>query len=371
MSFREFCLTVRGACLASCPTVDSSEPDMEAELTRRVLVAPDVDAPLAVCSATGVLQSATPAALTLLRRLGVVSEVPAPLPSGLWSSLENAAVGDAIEWQPPQAAGGMLGCTRYVVQQVGFLLLMREVSQNHAALSEVLNRQRLESTGRLVASVAHDVRSSVASIVYSADFLYTRGAEVNPHTLRDTMREICDASLRLQLTVDGLLDFARLGPAISVPVSLREALNRAQGMLRSFYRYGAHRLRVELEPEAEWVRGNPVVIEQIFVNLLLTMAEHAEAPRTVTVSAGGPSDLEGRSPLVHTLIHVTDGGASNAEHVGSWTRAPLFTSEVASIRLALRDAWAAAESQGGDLSFETTDGGARFAVRLQRSEGPR
>ncbi len=81
------------------------------------------------------------------------------------------------------------------------------------------------------------------------------GPAVNEVTLRETVQEICDASRRLQLTVDGLLDYARLGPTIAVPVSLREVMNRAQGLLRSFYRSGSHRLRVGIAPEADWVRG--------------------------------------------------------------------------------------------------------------------
>ena len=76
-----------------------------------------------------------------------------------------------------------------------------------------------------------------------------------------------------------LLDYAHLGPSVSGPVSLRDVLNRALSTLRPHYHEGAHRLRVDLAPRAEWVRGNPLVVEQIFVSLLLNCVEASSAPR--------------------------------------------------------------------------------------------
>ena len=55
---------------------------------------------------------------------------------------------------------------------------MREVSAKQIALSERLHRQRIDTTERLVASIAHDIRSSVASVVYSADFLNVSGSSI-------------------------------------------------------------------------------------------------------------------------------------------------------------------------------------------------
>jgi signal transduction histidine kinase len=340
-------------------------------LPRHALVAQGIEAPLAFCSASGELESATPAALALLRRMGVAAEPPTPLPPSLWAELSYARIGDAIDWHPPGASGSLLGCTRYALQQGGYLLLMREVSDKQAALSETLQRQRLESTGRLIASIAHDVRSSVGSIVYSADFLDAGAGSMTQETLQATLRDISDASRRLQLTVDGLLDYARLGPAISVSVSLREVLSRTQGLLRTFYRDGAQRLRVELPTQDAWVRGNPVVVEQVFSNLLLTLADGHDAPSVVSIAAREVGSHEGSGSLGVIEVRVQfveanarEHGIEPGEHAPSAWRRPGF-------QLAFADAQAAAESQGGGVSIEPTAAGTAFTVRLPRSEGPR
>ncbi|HEX6241053.1 MAG TPA: histidine kinase dimerization/phospho-acceptor domain-containing protein [Polyangiales bacterium] len=350
--------------------VETVHGNPDALLPQHELIGEGVEAPLAFCSATGEIESATPTALRLLQRLGVLDELPTQLPATLWNELSRVRVGDAIDWQPPQASSSLLGCTRYPLQQGGYLLLMREVSDKQAALSEQLQRQRVESTGRLIASIAHDVRSSVASIVYGADFLEARQGSLTHETLQATVRDIADASRRLQLTVDGLLDYARLGPAISVSVSLREVLSRTQGLLRSFYRDSAQRLRLELPSHDCWVRGNPVVVEQVFANLLLTLVAANEVPAVVSVSsreltAGNhnhPGMIEIRVQVVEA--NAREHGVEPGEHARwAWQR-PSF-------QFAFADAQAAAESQGGSVSIEPGAAGTSFSVRLPRSEGPR
>jgi signal transduction histidine kinase len=342
-----------------------------AEFGNDVLALNAIEAAIAVCSSSGELEAATPVALALLRRLGVLESAPAPLPAELWRLLERVAAGEAIEWRPPSAQRHLLGCTRYALSRRRSLLLMREVSEKHLALSERLHRQRLESTGRLVASIAHDIRSSVASIAYSADFLSVGGATITKEVLAETAREISEASRRLQLTVDGLLDYARLGPSVSIPVSLREVLSRSQGLLRSLYREGVHRLRVELGANAEWVRGNPITIEQIFVNLLLNAAEASADPRLVSVTSEvtprGPSDAE----TSYVCIRVCDDGPGIPESLAESVFAPFFTTKQDGTGLGLTTAREAAESFDGHLLLEPCPRGACFAVYLKRSEAPR
>lgn len=349
--------------------METVQGNPDALLPQQELVGEGVEAPLAFCSASGEIESATPVALRLLQRLGVLEALPARLPASLWQALSRAGVGDAIDWQPPRAASNLLGCTRYPLQQGGYLLLMREVSDKHAALSEQLRRQRMESTGRLIASIAHDVRGSVASIVYAADFLEARSSGLTHDALQATVRDIAEASRRLQLTVDGLLDYARLGPAISVSVSLREVLNRTQGLLRSFYRDGAQRLRVELPGQDSWVRGNPVVVEQVFANLLLTLVAANEAPAVVGVRTRDLASCHHHPGMIEIRVQAVaanarEHGVEPGEHARSVWQRPSF-------QFAFADAQAAAESQGGSVSIEPRAAGTAFSVRLPRSEGPR
>lgn len=225
-----------------------------------------------------------------------------------------------------------------------------------------LHRLRRADTSRLIASVAYDVLGSVASIVYSADFLDDRGSALQVETLRETVREIYDTSRRLQLTVDGLLDYAELGPAISVPVSLHEVLHHAHGVLRTLSRNAALRLRIELGKDAAFARGNPIIFEQLFVNLLLTCARLGGSSSLVSVRSTAPAG----PGVVHVQLSCERQGRAVTES----TLAPLRATSGLS-RSVLLDARSAAESQGGRLVVEHHEQQSVFTVELPRSEGLR
>jgi len=330
-----------------------------------------VEAPLLLCAGNGQLKLATPSATALLRRVAI-SEQARALPVDLWRLLERTPTGEAVEWRPRGAPHNVLGCTRYSAGQGTYLLLMREVSEKHLLQSERLRRQGLDSTERLVASIAHDIRSSVASVVYSACFLEVSGATIAPTALSETVKDLSKASATLQFTVDALLDYARLGPNVSVPVPLREVINRALGSLSSHYQGGAHRLRMDVAPRAQWVRGNPLVLEQIFVNLLLNAVEASDKPRCVIVTAFPV--LPPRRPRADTsfyvCVRVWDDGPGIPEDLREYVFDPFFSTKLGGTGLGLAVAQQAAESLDGSLELTDDASGTCFSVFLPGCEEP-
>lgn len=323
-----------------------------------------VEAPLILCSSTGEVVTATPTAMALMQRLAVPSSAPGRLPADLWALLERVGSGNSVQWRPPGTSRLVLGCTRYRARE-GFLLTMKEVSDVHAAQSRRFHRQRLESTGRLVASIAHELRNPIASIVYCADVLAMYGSDIPSDTLAETMGEMIAASSRVQATVAGLLDYARLGPTINVPVALDQVLTRAQGFLRSVYREGSHQMRVDLAPEARVVRGNSLSIEQIFVNLLLNAAEAATTrPVTVRISSCLVEDerRDSSTPMVRIAVH--DDGLGIPPELRANVFEPFFTTREEGTGLGLNNAREAAESLGGSLALVDSEVGACFVVHL-------
>ncbi len=350
---------------------EPSRADGDAMALSHALDIAAVEAPIALCTATGELLGATRPALTLLRRVSSVEQTPARVPRELWRLLERTATGEAVEWRATGSPHEVLGCTRYAAAPGTFALLLREVSAKRLALAERLERQRQELTERLITAVARDIRGAVASVVYSADFL-SSGGVIPPELLSEAVRDIAKASANLQQTLDALLDYARLGPSVAVAVPLREVLNRALGSLRAHYRDGAHRVRVDLAPRAEWVRGNPIVLEQVFVSLLLNAVEASAAPRCVIVTAfpalrphsshsGGPHPV---------CIRVWDDGPGIPRAQRELVFEPFFSTKQHSLGLGLYLARQAVESMEGTLELSDDDTGTCFSLILLGAEEP-
>jgi signal transduction histidine kinase len=81
---------------------------------------------------------------------------------------------------------------------------MREVSDKLAERSLRLQSRHAQAIDRLVASFAHELRSSLSSIVYGADFLELAGGELTREALTQTLKELAMGSRRLQLSVDSV-----------------------------------------------------------------------------------------------------------------------------------------------------------------------
>jgi signal transduction histidine kinase len=325
----------------------------------------DTGVPMAACNQAGEILALTPPAKSVLERVGIdASRLPCALPAKLWRDLSSVPEGEAIEWHAaPGDTEASLGCTRYTFGRTGFIVLMREVSAKRRELSRRLHQQRLESTGRLVASIAHDVRTALASVLYNADFLATAVHELPPREIVETAKEIHAAGRRLEGICAGLLGFAKLGPPVVDDVAVEEVVGRACSLVRPMYRDRAHRLRSHVSMPGLRVRGNSILIDQILVNLLVNAAEASHDPVQVTLECEAePSGPNGSTQRVR--ISVTDDGPGVPESLRDSIFHPFFTTHADGSGLGLTTAREAAREMGGDLLLEETPRGARFVALL-------
>ncbi len=324
-----------------------------------------VGSALAVCDEAGRVLGITPVARRLLQSVGVdARELPVALPSNLWRDLCASPLGHAIEWRPPgSGAFAFLGFTRYRLGGTHFVLLMREISQKQLELSRRLHQQRLEAIGRLVALIAHDLRAPLASIVFNVDVLSSRRERLTPDVIDGVLDGLRAGSERLRWAVDGLLDFARLGPLLAVDVDLGECLARVSGLVRPLLRDRSHRLTCKVDEGARWVRANSLVVEQVLVNLVMNAAESSERAEQIELEAAPDG---ARAELIR--VRVRDTGPGVPLVLRDRVFEPFFTTKPKGTGIGLTTAREAARDLGGDLVLEDSDGGACFAFLLPRAK---
>lgn len=318
--------------------------------------------------ADGTLVGATDVGLRVLRRVGVAThELPRPLPPELFDLLRSAPLGEPLEWNAPGVSEDVcLGCTGYPLGPDHVFVVMRELSRQHRELSRRLHRQRLEITGRLVASIVHDLRAPLASMVFNAEALSGRVAELAPVQIEEVVDDLAVAARRLRVTVDGLLGFARLGPRDRVQASIDEVFERISGLVRPIFRARGHVLTVARGPGATSVAASPLVVEQILANLALNASEAAGGPITVAMEARAvPGSARPR-----IRIRVRDDGPGIAGEVRPHVFQPFFTTKDTGTGLGLTTAREAARELGGDLRLEPVDAAPGACFTLELPAGP-
>lgn len=214
--------------------------------------------------------------------------------------------------------------------------------------------------GTLLSSVSHDLRTPLAAITGAATTL--RDQEVDGATRRELVETICEESDRMERLVGNLLDMTRLDSGAVAPrrewIPVEELVGAA--LARTETLLARHRVRTEIPDGAALVSVDPVLLEQLLVNLLENAARHTPPGTEVLVRARGePAGLD---------LEVADQGPGiapgEAERVFErFHRGGRATGQGAGLGLAI--ARAIAEVHGGTLRVAPRDGGgASFRLLL-------
>lgn len=250
-------------------------------------------------------------------------------------------------------------------RQVAVALERTRLSEE--AKQSALRAKAEEMRSSLLSAVSHDLRTPLASITGAATSLRD-DTNLGAGTRGELVDSIVDQAERLERLVANLLDMTRLesgGIALRRDwVPLDEMVGSALTRLEA--RLGARTVKVSIAPDVPLVSVDPVLFEQVFVNLL----ENAEK----YTPAGTPIEIEARSDGERVEIDIVDHGAglpSGAEALifEKFYRGPGVG--VSGVGLGLPICKGIVEAHGGTIRAETRfNGGAAFHISIPRGGTP-
>lgn len=219
----------------------------------------------------------------------------------------------------------------------------------------------------LLAAIAHDHRTPLATIIGAASSLSEQDARMSPEQRRRLAGTIVDEAGRLARLTDNTLQLARLdAPGVQLSLdweSAEELVGSAVARVRRFH--GARRVHTRVEPGLPLLRCDAVLIVQMLVNLLDNALKHGapDAPIELLVQRVMPDRL---------MLAVRDRGpgvppADRERIFDVFQRGGGAQPSGAGIGLAL--CRAVARVHGGTLSVRTRNhGGASFECLLPLAE---
>lgn len=260
------------------------------------------------------------------------------------------------------------------------------------ARSAALRAKTEEMRSSLLSAVSHDLRTPLASITGAATSLRD-DANLGAATRDELVDAICDEAERLERLVANLLDMTRLeSGALSlnrdwVPVDelVSSALTRLEARL------GDRPVRVALAEDLPLVHVDPVLFEQLLVNLLENAAKYTPPGSALEISArvqraGEAKGVAKRAPGDPAgdvvLLELRDHGPGIPPGEEEKVFAKFFRGQntssagVTGAGLGLPICRGIAEAHGGSLRVVPADeradggGGARFRVTLPSGGGP-
>jgi PAS domain S-box-containing protein len=279
--------------------------------------------------------------------------------------------GPALEIQG-RRAGGEAFPMEVTLRAIGegesesYVLIVRDLTERvrldeerERMRAQLAQTARMESIGRMVAGVAHELNNPLTAILAFAQDLLRQST--NPADT-EALTTIVEQSQRCRAIVQDLLTFARTKREERRLVGIAEIVKR---VMSAFSRQAAERdvvVDVAVRDTLPPIHANPAAIEQVLTNLL-SNALHA-------VGSGGWIGVKGLVQGDRLAVMVEDDGPGIPAGVLARLFEPFFTTKDPGqgTGLGLSVSHGIAEQHGGTLLAENRAGpderGARFTLLL-------
>ena len=233
-----------------------------------------------------------------------------------------------------------------------------------AAEEQVLQRQRLETLGRLTAGVAHDLNNMLGAILASCSYVM----ELSPEERAgeeglDCMQDVESAATRAATLSRRLLGFTRSQPQHGL-VNLTEVCREAAKIAQRTFEASVT-VDLDLRPKM-YVTGDSAQLLQVVLNLLVNARDAIQETEGshITLRLARRSERRGSFTAVLT---VEDDGPGIPENVLPHIFDPFFTTKdvrtgtgvgLATVREIVGN------HAGSVVAEDRPEGGARFRVEL-------
>ena len=234
---------------------------------------------------------------------------------------------------------------------------------------QLIEAERMAAIGEVVASVAHGIRNPLANIRASAqvallDCKDCDQTAVGPRSLANIMAEVDRLAARLK----ELLQFVRPAERRDQPINLNTVIQGALSLLAGRIAEAQIRLEHRLAAALPVISGDPMVLEQVFMNLIGNAVEAMSADGGTITLTTGTERSEG-APMVFAEVRDTGTGIP-PEKIGKIFDL-FYTSKAQGTGLGLAVAKKFTEVHGGTISVRSGLGeGATFRVTFPCRPSP-
>ncbi len=224
------------------------------------------------------------------------------------------------------------------------------VAKNKALEDELHSKEKLVSMGRVISSIAHELRNPLGIIRSSSEFLLKRQKEKDTDVASQRiLTAIHDESCRLSQTINDFLDYARPRQLQDKPVSINMVLDEVMAFLEG--EFNRCQMSVERQiPENFVVVGDKDLLYRAFYNILVNAQQAIDGPGFITIQGTKKSD---------TLLELTftDSGPGFPPDSMESMFDPFYTTKDNGTGLGLAIVKSIITSHNGVISLHNTDEG--------------
>lgn len=258
---------------------------------------------------------------------------------------------------------GWMGSMLDITEQKRARELARQQDERLQATS------RLITMGEMASTLAHELNQPLAAITSYNNGCLNLLADGNADAreLLEIHERLARQARRAGEIIRRVHDFVRRSEPKREPLDLNDVIRDAVGLLEADSRKRRMRIQADLGARLPEVAADPVMIEQVIVNLVRNgMDAMNDTPRerkTVHIST--------REEGGHLIVRVADQGTGVAPDTARRLFEPFFSTKQEGMGMGLNICRSIAELHHGRLGFEANpDGGTIFILSLPVEQEP-
>jgi signal transduction histidine kinase len=226
---------------------------------------------------------------------------------------------------------------------------------------ELLQHEKLAGMGRVIASIAHEIRNPLGIIRSSAELLLKRAATFQDKGTSRIIQAIFDEARRLSQTITDFLDYARPHPPKQAHVDVSAIIAHVMAFLEpELAKRHIHVERRGLAENSPAIMGDTDLLYRAFYNVMSNALQAMDDNGGLTIELVVQDEP---NPEVRIVFH--DSGPGFPTDTLTHILDPFFTTKDDGTGLGLPIVNSIVTSHGGSLAFENhPDGGALVTISL-------
>jgi PAS domain S-box-containing protein len=255
----------------------------------------------------------------------------------------------------------MLEISRTVVRQGGAVKgsqgLVRDITEQRALLQRLFVSERLATTGKIAAGVAHEINNPLQAMLSQIKSAEQKLADAK--SPGENLALLMESIERLRFIVNSMLDLNRTSPLERMPVDLNALVRKVMALVQHQARQYNVQVRLDLSDTLPPVSGSSQELLQVILNLVLNAIE--------AMPKGGDLRISSVARLDRVELIVADSGVGIASENLPRIFEPFFTMRESGsgTGLGLYLTKNIVQMHGGSISVESEPSrGSRFIVTL-------
>lgn len=238
----------------------------------------------------------------------------------------------------------------------GQLIVITDLTETRQLQARVSHMQRLSSLGKMVASLAHQIRTPLSAAMLYASNLTRKG--LGQEAQEQFANKLTDRLKELESQVNDMLLFAKsCEEQVVSNITLSELLTSVEGSAQTMIVQAHQTLGFSGFEQEVSITGNLTALQGALLNLIHNASQVTPKGELVAVDASVSGN--------RLNIAVTDKGPGVPEGLKHKIFEPFFTTKNNGTGLGLAVVKSVVNAHNGTLSvFNTPEGGACFSVSL-------